>query len=83
MIFAVLDETDCNGDTALHAAARNNHSNVVRMLLQAEADHSILNSNLMTPLHEACCHGHIDVVKVSVFDRNCTCELFNILMLNL
>jgi hypothetical protein len=58
---------DDKGDTALHLAVRADHADVITLLLQAGADHSILNQEQMAPLHLACDLGHFESVKVRCF----------------
>jgi ankyrin repeat protein len=55
-----------NGDTALHKAAANGHSEVVQILLPNFVKCGLLNhknNDSQTPLFAAVCHGHADVVK--------------------
>ena len=46
-----IDAVDNNGNTALHLAAINGHSNAIHLLLQGGANDTILNSDMDAPLH--------------------------------
>jgi serine/threonine protein kinase/ankyrin repeat protein len=50
--------------TALYAAASNNHSGVVSLLIAHGADYSVESLWGLTPLEEAAASGHIDVVRI-------------------
>ena len=63
-----LDAVDEEGDTALHTAVRHKQNDVITTLLQAGADHSILNLQQMAPLHLACDLGHVEAVSALVDD---------------
>ena len=52
-----------DGTTALHAAARNGHANVVRLLVEHGADTLVVDSALATPLHLVAMGGHGLCVK--------------------
>jgi ankyrin repeat protein len=52
-----------DGTTALHAAARAGHANVVRLLLDGGADVLAVDSELSTALHAVGSHGHGLCVK--------------------
>jgi ankyrin repeat protein len=51
------------GLSALHLAVLNNHEDVVKRLLHAKADTSILSPDSCTPLHTASWSGHDAIVK--------------------
>ncbi|KAI5202583.1 hypothetical protein E4T39_04622 [Aureobasidium subglaciale] len=50
---ADVNGRDNEGYSALHLAARNSEYEIMRLLLDADADYNALDSNLRTPLHEA------------------------------
>jgi ankyrin repeat protein len=49
--------------TPLHLAARQGHSNIVKLLLQANAPINTQNKDGVTPLQSACYYGHTQVVE--------------------
>lgn len=70
--------------TPLHAAARNGHTEVVRLLVDAGADVTTRDENNRTPLHLAAWNGRTDVVtillaagaEVDALDGNNTTPLY-------
>lgn len=58
-----VDATDNKGNTALHIAAKKNHSQIVSILLKSGLNPNIKNSAGQTALHEAAKEGCIDVVR--------------------
>ena len=60
----MLDFVDIRGDTPLHGAACNGHSDVVKLLLQTAADPSIKNRMGFSAGYLAECNGHIDACKL-------------------
>jgi len=50
-------------ETCLHAASRNGHFAIVRVLLDAGADTEARDTSEGTPLHDACAHGRLEVVR--------------------
>lgn len=52
-----------DGCTALHAAARAGHVNLVRLLLESGADVLVVDSDMRTPLHHVAAAGHGICVK--------------------
>lgn len=52
-----------DGCTALHAAARAGHVNLVRLLLESGADALAVDSEMRTPLHHVAAAGHGICVK--------------------
>ena len=61
MIFWLFE-----GDTALHIASRLGHEKIVRFLAQQGANMEVVNKAGFTPLMEAVCAGHLDVVSALV-----------------
>ncbi|MHB1947858.1 MAG: ankyrin repeat domain-containing protein [Gammaproteobacteria bacterium] len=55
---------DSDGNTLLHAAARNGHLNVVKMLLSQKADTTIKNKGGFTAIDEATKNGHLTVAAL-------------------
>eukprot|EP01102_Stenamoeba_stenopodia_P015143 TRINITY_DN5130_c0_g1_i2.p1 TRINITY_DN5130_c0_g1~~TRINITY_DN5130_c0_g1_i2.p1 ORF type:complete len:442 (-),score=72.81 TRINITY_DN5130_c0_g1_i2:128-1453(-) len=49
---------DARKNTYLHLAVRENRADIVRMLIEAKASVNATNSQLWTPLHEACALGN-------------------------
>ena len=67
------------GGTALHFAAMNGHSNVVKLLLEAGADKDAVDRDWMTPLHWAARIGDLESVKLLLeagANKNATNEYF-------
>jgi len=58
-----INGRDFNGDTPLHDAVRFDHLPVVQVLLDANADVSILNKSGLDPLGVALQHGHEKIVQ--------------------
>lgn len=58
-IGSILDVQDCDGMTALHAAARYNSVPLVKRLVEAGADPNILDVNGRTCMHEAILAGNM------------------------
>ena len=59
-------ERDRFGQTQLHFAAKNGHTETVRALIAAGANVDLANILKWTPLHLAAFNGHTDVVKVFI-----------------
>src|SRR5262249_20705575 len=49
---------DCD-KTAMHAAAGNDHANVIELLYQKRADINLTSRNGCTPLMDSCCEGFL------------------------
>ena len=65
-IFQIdVEETDKNGNTALHWAAEKNRSESIEVLLQHRAKANRCNIQDMSPLHTACEMDMADSVRVS------------------
>ena len=56
--------TDTSGRTALHMAAANGHTDVMRRLLAAGANTEQRNDSGNTALHWACMGGHVEAVQL-------------------
>ncbi|XP_055901303.1 ankyrin repeat and sterile alpha motif domain-containing protein 1B-like isoform X11 [Biomphalaria glabrata] len=52
---------DGSGETPLHLAALNGHKEIVLMLLECEANPTILDTQDCSPLHLAAWNGHTDI----------------------
>jgi ankyrin repeat protein len=62
---SALDELDADGNAALHYAAFHGHADCVRALLEAGARIDVTDtSDFNTPLHIACCQGHLQVASL-------------------
>lgn len=60
-----------NGQSALHVAAFNGHTNIVTCLVAEHCwDPNVRDSNERTCLHLACLGGHVDIVKLLVTKRH-------------
>ena len=55
--------TDKSGSNALHCAALNGHSNIIKVLATAKVDINLQRRDGWTPLHLACWNGHVDTVR--------------------
>ena len=60
----LVHETDKENLTALHYAARSGHVNIIRILLQNDANAHVKSVRGMTPLHFAALGGHSDTVTL-------------------
>jgi hyperpolarization activated cyclic nucleotide-gated potassium channel 4 len=59
-----VDESDYDDRTALHLAASNGHSDMVRLLVERYgASHTVKDRYGGTPLDDAIREGHLDIVK--------------------
>ena len=61
---ADVNHCDIDNETALHWAANNGHTEVVRVLIDAEIE--ARNNDAFSPLHLASCSGALEVVKMLV-----------------
>ncbi len=63
-----MEYTDNSGTTAMHQAARNNHSEMLEVMIGKGADVNITEDSPAeagnTPLHTACIYGSAEAVKV-------------------
>ena len=59
-----INSRSLHGLTALHAAAENGHLDIVRLLLDHDADIDAQDSMGRTPLHVASQQGHRDIVRL-------------------
>jgi len=55
--------TDKSGSNALHCAALNGHSSIIKVLAAAKVDVNLQRRDGWTPLHLACWNGHVDTVR--------------------
>lgn len=64
----MLDQRDYTGRAALHHAVADieERHQVLRALLSAKAEVNIRDARGNSPLHIACQHGHVDVVKTLI-----------------
>lgn len=60
-----VNERDKSGYTALHYAARNNHANICKILIDKGADvNATTRAGQATSLHRASLAGHYDIVNM-------------------
>eukprot|EP01084_Bolivina_argentea_P149007 260390_1 len=59
-----IDKSDIKGFTALYVASQNNHTFIVKLLLQNGADPNSASFAGVSPLYIAAFHGHLELVKV-------------------
>lgn len=64
-----LTESDGNGETALHKAARFSQMPVALRLLRAGASINALDSLGMTPLHWTALNGHVQLTRLLLIHR--------------
>ncbi|KAL9638177.1 MAG: hypothetical protein Q9204_001596 [Flavoplaca sp. TL-2023a] len=75
----LVEDIDCitdSGETALHDASRSGMHENVGLLLEANADDSLLSKEDESPLHSAAKFGHVAVVQAFVA-RGCQTRLPN------
>lgn len=60
---AYINDQDIKGRTPLHHACHYQHSDVVELLLNHDADVNALDDEGNTPLHIACHHNNIDIIE--------------------
>ena len=61
-----VDTKGADGDTPLHVACLYGHADIVRALLEANADPRVTDGDGGTPLHDASAGGHLNIVKMLV-----------------
>lgn len=61
---------DASGYTPLHFASLNGHRDVVRVLLQNDANVNIVDKKGCSPLHLASWAGHYDIVNFILMQSN-------------
>ena len=59
---ACVHSADGSRACCLHRAARQGHTDVVRLLLEHKGNPNTADDKWVTPLHEACSNGHADAV---------------------
>lgn len=75
----LVEDINCvtdNGETALHGASRSGLQKNVGLLLEANADDSLLSKEDESPLHSAAKFGHVAVIQAFV-TRGCQTRLPN------
>ncbi len=70
-VFFSLESMECidnNGTSAMHEAAKNNHTEMLKVMIEKGADVNITQDEPSdagsTPLHIACSYGNADTVKL-------------------
>ena len=58
-----------NGNTVLMLATKTNKAPVVRLLLEGKANPNMANNANTTPLHLACRHGRLNLVKLLILHK--------------
>lgn len=58
-----INSVDGNGNTALTLAAANGHSDVVKMLIDSNANVNLASKSGNTPLHHAAANGHTSIIS--------------------
>ena len=66
---ALVNALNARGETPLHRAALNGHTEVARVLLAREADVNLQDNHGYTPLHCAAERGHTEVARVLLKHR--------------
>ena len=65
-----MEQVDNDGTTALHYAARYNHLEMLRVMIEKGADVNLTEDAPAeagnTPLHTACLHGNAEIVKLLI-----------------
>ena len=62
-LFTDINVIDKDGDTALHAAVEEDQVDIINILAKNNANPAILNHSSIAPIHYACEHGKIEVLK--------------------
>lgn len=74
---AAVDGTSVNQMAALHRAAILGHVEVVKTLLEADANPNLVDVTGKTALHYACSKGHVEIIKI-LLDHKANPELYDI-----
>ncbi len=69
-----INQPDNNKQTALHAAAANNHLSTVELLIKYGADVNALNRNGETPLHLAA-NKNLSAIGKSLLEHGAKCDI--------
>ncbi|KAI8496456.1 hypothetical protein Bbelb_257550 [Branchiostoma belcheri] len=64
--YKAADTARVQDETTLHAASKNGHRDIVRILLQRHAWINDGNAHGLTALHLAAMYGHVDVINVLI-----------------
>ncbi|XP_019636267.1 PREDICTED: tankyrase-2-like [Branchiostoma belcheri] len=64
--YKAADTARVQDETTLHAASKNGHRDIVRILLQKHAWINDGNAHGLTALHLAAMYGHVDVINVLI-----------------
>lgn len=64
-----VDAVDQDQETALHKASSGGHVQLVKFLVDKEANVNVEDSQTWTPLHKACEQGHLEVVQTLLGKR--------------
>ncbi|KAM9994583.1 hypothetical protein ACTFIZ_007730 [Dictyostelium cf. discoideum] len=70
--------TDSIGETSLHWAAKNNHAEVIKVLIRLKANvNAVQAGSLDTPLHKAAFKNNLDAIRILVVDGKANTNLKN------
>ena len=65
-----LDKRDSEGFASLHYACKRGTRDIVKLLVEHEADVTLASNQSITPLHQACYNNQSEVVKLMLKDSN-------------
>lgn len=72
---AELNMQNDEGDTALHIACRNGHTDIAERLVKLGADLILFNNAGLTPLHVAVCANQLHIVRMMLDFCKMMCDL--------
>lgn len=61
---AVYNIQDSEGDTPLHDAISKKRDDIVQLLIESQADHTITNNNGFNALHHAALRGNMGAIRL-------------------